>query len=129
VGKEYNTTSDDKIKKFTLNIPLERYVRIIEACTANKPARPVGHWINEAIEARLNTTYSLKQMIQYEVMRHLGEIKAEPVAKRVEKDVSVLSGNTAADHHFHKFPGSIAGLMKNQFVWNLWKKEKMLKKH
>jgi hypothetical protein len=128
----YNQIYDSKVVKFTINIPVEDYEKITRLCMERRIHRSV--WVREAIERNFDLSYTTKQLIQYEVMRHTGEIRQENHIPMVEKSMTASekcttsSSRTEPDHEYHKYPGFIGGLLRNPFVMNKVRQEGQIKK-
>lgn len=128
----YNEIYDSKVVKFTINIPVEHYDKITRLCMERRIHRSV--WVREAIERNFDLSYTTKQLIQYELMRHTGEIRQENHIPKVEKFVeepkecTTSSSRTEPDHGYHRYPGFIGGLLRNAFVMNKVRQEGQIKK-
>jgi hypothetical protein len=111
----YNEIYDSKVVKFTINIPLDDYEQITKQCKERRIHRAV--WVREAITRNFDLSHTTKELIQYEIMRHAGDIKLQlPVKEPLTCTTS--SSRTEADNVFHKFPGFVGGLLRNPFVLN-----------
>jgi hypothetical protein len=117
----HNEIYDCKVVKFTINIPIADYEKITKQCKERRIHRSV--WVREAIQRNFTLSHSTRELIQYEIMRHTGEIRQENHIPMVEK-CTTSSARTQPDHGFHKFPGFIGGLMRNTFVMNKIRQEK-----
>lgn len=125
----YNEIYGDKVVKFTINIPLEDYEKITRLCRERRIHRSV--WVREAIQRNFDLSHTTKELIQYELMRHTGQIRTENHIPLMEKcsDVpaekcTTSSSRTEVDHGYHKYPGFIGGLLRNPFVLNKINQEK-----
>ena len=111
----YNEIYDDKVVKFTINIPLDDYEKITRLCRERRIHRSV--WVREAISRNFDLSHTTRELIQYELMRHTGEIRQANHVPMVER-CTTSSSRTEPDHGFHKFPGFVGGLLRNPFVLN-----------
>jgi hypothetical protein len=108
---------DDKVVKYTINIPVDIYERITRICRERRMHRSV--WFRDAVNKSLNMTHTTKELIDYEIMRRMGEINIGELPEKV----TTSSARTEPDHMMHKFPGFIGGLRRNPFVYNLFRRE------
>jgi hypothetical protein len=113
----HNVIYDDKVVKYTINIPVDIYERITRICRERRIHRSV--WFRDAVNKSLNMTHTTKELIDYEIMRRMGEISLGDLPEKV----TTSSARTEADHMMHKYPGFISGLRKNSFVYNLFRRE------
>lgn len=119
----YNEIYDCKVVKFTINIPLDDYERITKQCQERRIHRAV--WVREAITRNFDLSHTTKELIQYEIMRHTGDIKLQmPVPVAQHEECTTSSSRTEADHGYHRFPGFVGGLLRNPFVLNKVRHEK-----
>jgi hypothetical protein len=133
----YNEIYDSKVVKFTINVPIEDYEKITRLCRDRRIHRSV--WVREAITRNFDLSYTTKELIQYEIMRHTGEIRQDNHIPLMEKykepaeqcnttpaeKCTTSSSRTEPDHGFHKFPGFVGGLLRNPFVMNKIEEEKI----
>ena len=115
--EEPNRIYDDTVVKYTINIPVDIYARITSICRERRIHRSV--WFREAIGQAFNMTHTTKELIDYEIMRRMGEINIGSLPEKV----TTSSARTETAHGARKYPGFIAGLRKNQFVYNLFRRE------
>jgi hypothetical protein len=113
----HNVIYDDKVVKYTINIPVDIYERITRICRERRIHRSV--WFRDAISKAFNMTHTTKELIDYEIMRRMGEINVGELPEKV----TTSSARTEPDHMLHKYPGFIGGLRKNSFVYNLFRRE------
>jgi hypothetical protein len=116
VDRGHNVIYDDKVVKYTINIPVDTYAKITEICRKRRVHRSV--WFREAIGTAFNMSHTTKELIDYEVMRRMGEINVGDLPEKVEP-----SSVRTSEHSFHKYPGFISGLQRNSFVYNLFRRE------
>jgi hypothetical protein len=126
----YNEIYGDKVVKFTINVPLGDYERITRLCMERRIHRSV--WVREAIVRNFDLSHTTRELIQYELMRHTGQIRQENHIPKMEKNAEMTaekcttsSSRTEVDHGFHKFPGFVGGLLRNPFVMNKIQEEKI----
>ena len=113
----YNVIYDDKVVKYTINIPVDIYEKITRICRERRIHRSV--WFRDAVNKALNMSHTTKELIDYEIMRRMGEIKIGELPEKV----TTSSARTEHSHGMHKYPGFISGLQKNPFVYNLFRRE------
>lgn len=113
----HNVIYDDKVVKYTINIPVDIYERITRICRERRIHRSV--WFRDAVNKALNMAHTTKELIDYEIMRRMGEINVGDLPEKV----TTSSARTEPDHMMHKFPGFMGGLRKNTFVYNLFRRE------
>ena len=113
----HNVIYDDKVVKYTINIPVDIYERITRICRERRIHRSV--WFRDAVNKTLNMAHTTKELIDYEIMRRMGEINVGDLPEKV----TTSSARTESDHNMHKFPGFLGGLRKNTFVYNLFRRE------
>jgi hypothetical protein len=124
--KKFNHVSSQDYHKITVNIPNDIFSQMMEDCLRTRPPITISHWIREAIVRKFNTGFTMKQEVRYAIMKELGEIRSDAV---LPPKVATRSTRTEPDHGMHKYPGFIAGLRKNQFVWNLFRREHEMNGH
>jgi hypothetical protein len=112
---QYNLTSKSGKVKYTVDIPFDTYTEITRICKERRIPRSI--WFRDAINRAFHTSYTTKQLIDYEIMRRLGDFSP---MKPPEK---VTTSSARTSHGFHKYPGFISGLQKNSFVYNLFRRE------
>ena len=113
----HNVIYDDKVVKYTINIPVDIYERITRICRERRIHRSV--WFRDAVNKTLNMAHTTKELIDYEIMRRMGEINVGDLPEKV----ATSSARTESYHNMHKFPGFLGGLRKNTFVYNLFRRE------
>lgn len=123
--RKYNEIYDSQVVKFTINIPIETYTKITELCCKKRIHRAV--WVREAIERAFDVSYTTKQMIQYEIMRHIGEIRTENHIPMIERE-PVSPSDEKPEKNYHKYPGFVGGLVRNSFVRDKVRKERSMKR-
>lgn len=111
----HNVIYDDKVVKYTINIPIDIYEKITKICRERRIHRSV--WFRDAVSKAMNMTHTTKELIDYEIMRRMGEIKLGDLPEKV------TTSSARTEHTMHKYPGFISGLQKNPFVYNLFRRE------
>jgi hypothetical protein len=117
----HNVIYDDKVVKYTINIPIDTYAKITKICRERRIHRSV--WFREAVGMAFNMTHTQKELIDYEIMRRMSMIDQKVSLGDLPEKVTTSSARTEPDHMMHKYPGFIGGLRKNSFVYNLFRRE------
>ena len=113
----HNVIYDDKVVKYTINIPIDIYEKITKICRERRIHRSV--WFRDAVNKSMNMTHTTKELIDYEIMRRMGEINLGELPEKV----TTSSARTESAHDMHKYPGFVGGLKRNSFVYNLFRRE------
>jgi hypothetical protein len=117
--KNPNHISSLDYHKTTIDIPVDIYSKVLADCMKQHPPKCVKDWVIEAIAWRFNTHFTTKQLIDFEIGRRLASFEAEDLPPKV-----IPTGSVRPEANpMHRYPGFVAGLLKDSFRFNKFRRE------
>lgn len=121
MSNKYNVIYDDRVVKVSLNIPIPIHDKLVDYCLSRRPAPTKSSVLIEALIRFFNTSYTAKQLIDYEIMRRLGEINLGELPARIDNSETEKKER---QYDFHGYPGFYADLESDPFRLNKFRREK-----